>query len=120
MKHKNLMRSLYLATLVAASVNAQNNSPMKYPTTQTVLQEDNYFGNIVKDPYRWLEDDRSEATGKWVKTQNEVTNQFLNQIPYREALKQRLEKLWNYEKIGSPFKEGKYTYFYKNYCNKII
>jgi prolyl oligopeptidase len=87
---------------------------MKYPTTQTALQEDNYFGNIVKDPYRWLEDDRSEATGKWVKTQNEVTNQFLNQIPYREALKQRLEKLWNYEKISAPFKEGKFTYFYKN------
>jgi prolyl oligopeptidase len=87
---------------------------MKYPTTQTALQEDNYFGNIVKDPYRWLEDDRSEATGTWVKTQNEVTNQFLNQIPYREALKQRLEKLWNYEKISAPFKEGKFTYFYKN------
>lgn len=114
MNTKNIIGGLCLATLVVSGLNAQNNSPMKYPTTQTVLQEDNYFGNIVKDPYRWLEDDRSEVTGKWVKTQNEVTNQFLNQIPYREALKQRLEKLWNYEKIGSPFKEGKYTYFYKN------
>ena len=108
------MGGLCLATLVVSGLNAQNNSPMKYPTTQTALQEDNYFGNIVKDPYRWLEDDRSEATGTWVKTQNEVTNQFLNQIPYREALKQRLEKLWNYEKISAPFKEGKFTYFYKN------
>jgi prolyl oligopeptidase len=114
MNTKNIIGGLCLATLVVSGLNAQNNYPMNYPTTQTALQEDNYFGNIVKDPYRWLEDDRSEATGKWVKTQNEVTNQFLNQIPYREALKQRLEKLWNYEKIGAPFKEGKYTYFYKN------
>ena len=114
MNTKNIIGGLCLATLVVSGLNAQNNSPMKYPTTQTALQEDNYFGNIVKDPYRWLEDDRSEATGTWVKTQNEVTNQFLNQIPYREALKQRLEKLWNYEKISAPFKEGKFTYFYKN------
>jgi prolyl oligopeptidase len=114
MNTKNIIGGLCLATLVVSGLNAQNNSPMNYPTTQTALQEDNYFGNIVKDPYRWLEDDRSEATGTWVKTQNEVTNQFLNQIPYREALKQRLEKLWNYEKISAPFKEGKFTYFYKN------
>ncbi|MAU71290.1 MAG: S9 family peptidase [Pseudozobellia sp.] len=85
-----------------------------YPTTKQVDSVDTYFGHEVKDPYRWLEDDRSEETGEWVKAQNKSTFGYLNQIPFREDLKNRLEKLWNYEKIGAPFKEGDYTYFYKN------
>ena len=87
---------------------------MSYPTTKQVDSVDTYFGHEVKDPYRWLEDDRSEETGEWVKAQNKSTFGYLNQIPFREDLKNRLEKLWNYEKIGAPFKEGDYTYFYKN------
>ena len=87
---------------------------VNYPETKMVDTVDNYFGTEVKDPYRWLEDDMSEETGEWVKTQNEATFGYLNNIPYREELKKRLEKLWNYEKVGSPFKEGNYTYFYKN------
>ena len=87
---------------------------LKYPTTKKVDTVTNYFGTEVKDPYRWLEDDRSKETSDWVSAQNEVTFNYLTKIPYREELKNRLEKLWNYEKIGSPFKEGEYTYFYKN------
>ena len=87
---------------------------MNYPTTTKVDTVDTYFGTQVKDPYRWLEDDRSQETEAWVKEQNKVTFGYLEQIPFRNDLKQRLEKLWNYEKLGSPFKEGDYTYFYKN------
>ncbi len=85
-----------------------------YPETKTVDTVDTYFGEQVKDPYRWLEDDRSDETGAWVKSQNEVTANYLEQIPYRQELKERLEDIWNYEKVGAPFIEGDYTYYYKN------
>jgi|TARA_R100000988_G_scaffold36553_1_gene18416 prolyl oligopeptidase len=85
-----------------------------YPQTKKVDTVDTYFGVEVKDPYRWLEDDRSEETAVWVKAENEVTFGYLEKIPFREELKQRLSDLWNYEKVGPPFKEGDYTYFYKN------
>ena len=76
--------------------------------------KDTYFGVEVADPYRWLEDDHSAETAEWVKAENKVTYNYLNQIPYREELKERLSSIWNYEKVGAPFKEGDWTYFYKN------
>lgn len=85
-----------------------------YPQTPKNEMSDTFFGEVVPNPYGWLEDDRSAETANWVKAQNEVTFGYLNQIPYRSSLKQRLEKVWNYEKIGSPFKEGDFTYYYKN------
>lgn len=85
-----------------------------YPQTPKNEMSDTFFGEVVPNPYGWLEDDRSTETANWVKAQNEVTFGYLNQIPYRSSLKQRLEKVWNYEKIGSPFKEGDFTYYYKN------
>ena len=85
-----------------------------YPQIKTVDTVDTYFGVEVKDPYRWLEDDRSAETAEWVKAENEVTFDYLNKIPFREELKKRLSDIWNYEKVGAPFKEGNYTYFYKN------
>ncbi|GAA4069292.1 prolyl oligopeptidase family serine peptidase [Flavobacterium cheonanense] len=87
---------------------------MQYPTTKKGQVTDTYFDTKVADPYRWLEDDRSEETGSWVKEQNRLTYDYLSKIPYRDALKSRLEKLWNYEKISAPFKEGNFTYYYKN------
>ncbi|MCZ7140598.1 hypothetical protein O6379_24160, partial [Salmonella enterica subsp. enterica] len=72
------------------------------------------FGTPVPDPYRWLEDDRSPETAAWVKAENEVTNAYLAQIPFRDVIKKRLEELWNYERISAPFTEGAYTYYYKN------
>lgn len=89
-------------------------SQIIYPVTQKVNQEDNYFGTIVKDPYRWLEDDNSSETKHWVEAQNKVTEQYLSQIPYREKIKSKLEQMWNYPKYGAPFKKGAYYYFYKN------
>lgn len=87
---------------------------LPYPKTEKGEVKDDYFGTIVDDPYRWLEDDLSAETKAWVNAQNEVTQHYLNQIPYRTAIQSRLEKLWNYEKFSAPFKEGEYTYFYKN------
>ncbi len=87
---------------------------VNYPVTEKVDTVYTHFGTAVKDPYRWLEDDRSDETGAWVAEQNKVTFGYLEQIPFREDLKNRLEKLWNYEKLTSPRKEGNYTYFRKN------
>nr|WP_100914061.1 prolyl oligopeptidase family serine peptidase [Pseudoalteromonas spongiae] len=87
---------------------------LTYPETKKGEVVDTYFDTQVADPYRWLEDDMSEETAQWVKTQNKVTFDYLSQIPYRDKLKERLTKLMDYEKVSAPFKEGKYTYFYKN------
>lgn len=87
---------------------------LTYPQTKQVDSIDNYFGEEVKDPYRWLEDDRSKETEEWVKEENQLTYGYLEKIPFRAELKERLSDIWNYEKVGPPFKEGDYTYFYKN------
>ena len=75
---------------------------------------DTYFGVEVIDNYRWLEDDNSQETAQWVAQQNNVTFDFLEQIPIRQQIKNRLETVWNYEKLSAPYKEGDYTYYYKN------
>ncbi|MGB0496006.1 MAG: prolyl oligopeptidase family serine peptidase [Kangiellaceae bacterium] len=100
----------------ADSLNRTDNqvSKISYPKTKKGDVVDQYFETSVSDPYRWLEDDLSLETGEWVTAQNEVTFDYLKNIPYRDQIKNRLETLWNYEKVGAPFKEGKYTYFYKN------
>jgi prolyl oligopeptidase len=89
--------------------------PFSHPTTrQDASIVDDYHGTKVADPYRWLEDDNSTETKNWVKAQNEVTFAYLKQLPLRNELKNRLEKIWNYEKYGAPFKEGGKYYFFKN------
>ncbi|WP_442794438.1 prolyl oligopeptidase family serine peptidase [Pelobium manganitolerans] len=87
---------------------------LSYPKSEKGNVTDDYFGTKVADPYRWLENDTSDATKAWVSAQNKVTQDYLAQIPYRDAMKKRLTELWNYEKFSAPFKEGAYTYFYKN------
>lgn len=91
-----------------------NTTTVNYPKTKTVDTINIYFGEEIKDPYRWLEDDRSDETAEWVKSQNVVTGNYLDKIPYRNELKNRLQEIWNYERISAPFIEGEYTYFYKN------
>lgn len=120
MKHLLLTGSL-LALLVGCNQttttsqnSTTNNEKMNYPTTKKGDIVDNYFGTPVPDPYRWLEDDKSAETAEWVKKQNEFTFAYLSQIPYRNTIKEKLQKLWNYERIGAPFTEGDYTYYYKN------
>ncbi len=92
----------------------KKNTIVNYPKTNKKPVVDNYFGTKITDNYRWLEDDKSSETENWVKAENDVTFNYLSKIPYREQLKDRLSELWNYEKLGTPFKEGDYTYFYKN------
>lgn len=87
---------------------------MNYPKTETIAAADTFFGEIVNDPYRWLEDDRSPKTKEWIEGQNKLTYSFLEKIPYRDAFRKKLQDIWNYERYSAPFKEGEYTYFYKN------
>lgn len=86
----------------------------QYPITNKQIVSDDYFGQIIEDPYRWLEDDRSDETAQWVASQNEVTFDYLAQIPYRAELRERLAKAQDYKKSSQPFVRGDYTYFYKN------
>jgi prolyl oligopeptidase len=117
-KHMKKFVAFSLLILSSAWANAQHSSPMSqkinYPKTKKVDTVDTYFGVKVADPYRWLEDDRSAETKAWVDAQNKVTQDYLNKIPFREGIKNKLTELWNYEKFSAPFKEGGYTYFYKN------
>ena len=100
-------------SLLIVSCNESHNKN-SYPETKKIPVTDIYFDESVTDDYRWLEDDNSDDTKKWVINQNNTTFKYLDEIPFRNDLKVRLEQLWDYEKISAPFKEGQYTYFYKN------
>jgi len=106
--------TIVLSFILLYSCSTTPNNKLDYPVTEKGTVGDNYFGTEVADPYRWLEDDLSEETAQWVEAQNEVTFNYLDQIPFRDKIKKQLEKSWNYEKIGSPTKHGDYYYFYKN------
>jgi prolyl oligopeptidase len=80
---------------------------------------DTYFGTDIEDPYRWLEDDLSSNTMNWVDSQNEVTFDYLSSIPYRDKLKKKLTKIWNYKKQASPFYRGNYIIIIKMMVYKI-
>ncbi len=80
--------------------------PLTYPPTRKSDQVDNYHGTVVADPYRWLEDPDSAETKAWIEAENKVTSAYIHEIPAREQIKQRLTKLWDYEKYSIPFKEG--------------
>jgi prolyl oligopeptidase len=108
---------LLMAVAISAScqqTSKDNTESMTYPETRKGTHVDTYHGKEIADPYRWLEDDRSTETEAWVREQNKVTQSYLGEIRFRESIKNKLTELWNYEKIGAPFIEGDYTYFYKN------
>ncbi|MHA3045146.1 prolyl oligopeptidase family serine peptidase [Riemerella anatipestifer] len=113
MKFKHLYLGVAAVVLVSCSTQ-QKTAKMNYPETKKVNHTDTYFGTQVQDPYRWLEDDRAEDTKDWVKRQVAFTQNYLDQISFRDEIKAQLKDMWNYEKISAPFKEGDYTYFYKN------
>src|SRR5688572_28530591 len=123
MVRSNRLRTLLLLAtlvtapaLVAASLPQQQSGSLPYPETARVDQADDYHGTKVPDPYRWLEDDArtSEEVAKWVEAENKVTFGYLEAIHEREAIKNRLTALWNYEKYSAPFKIGGRYYFSKN------
>ena len=123
----NKLSLLAAATIVLTACSEQTKTEEKSNTNEKVNIElkaypdvrkdsvvDEYYGTVVEDPYRWLEDDTSAETAEWVNAQNEVTFDYLSQIPYRNQIEERLTTLWNYEKLGSPFKHGPYYFMYKN------
>jgi len=115
-----IMRYFICISLIALTLSACGNQKkekmsFKYPETRKdSISADTFFGQIIKDPYRWLEDDRSKETEDWVKRQNAFTSDYLSKIPYRTKIKERLSKLWNFEKLSAPSFEGNVKYFYKN------
>ncbi|WP_264531981.1 prolyl oligopeptidase family serine peptidase [Flavobacterium sp. N502540] len=108
------MKKTFLLMAITTAGISFGQGKIQYPQTKKGETVDVYFDTKVNDPYRWLEDDKSAETGAWVKAQNEVTYGYLDKIPFRNELKKRMEKLWNYEKISAPFVEGKFTYYSKN------
>nr|WP_321405480.1 prolyl oligopeptidase family serine peptidase [uncultured Carboxylicivirga sp.] len=111
MKHLNLI-SLFALLLLFSCETTQKQ--FNYPDTPKGDVDDNYFGTDVADPYRWLEDDRSEETAQWVKAENQVTFSYLESIPFREKIKNRLTEIWNYPRRSAPWKEGGMYFFSKN------
>ena len=95
-------------------MNRMLNKSIEYPQTPREDVVDNYFGTEVADPYRWLEDDNSEATAAWVAAQNEVTYDYLYSLPSREKIKSRLEQLWDYPTQSAPTKHGDWYYISRN------
>ncbi|MBP6040639.1 MAG: S9 family peptidase [Flavobacterium sp.] len=108
------MKKVILTMMVSSTIISLSQAQIKYPQTKKTDKVDSYFETKISDPYRWLEDDRSTETADWVKAQNQLTFGYLSAIPFRNTIKERMEKLWNYEKVSAPFKEGKFTYYYKN------
>ncbi len=106
------MKKTICFLIIAGTLSA--NAQLTYPVTKKQPVTDNYHGTIVEDPYRWLEDDNSIETKAWVQAENQVTFDYLATIPFREQVRQRLERLWNYPKYSSPFKKGDHYYFFKN------
>lgn len=87
---------------------------LPYPAAERGAATDNYFGTEVSDPYRWLEDDGSESTAAWIAAENTVTEDYLSQIPFREAIRGRLTKLWDFPKKGIPERHGRFDYYFCN------
>ena len=106
--------TLLLACGMITANSFGQKSKLTYPVTKKDNTVDTYFGVKVTDPYRWLENDTTKETAAWVKAQNKVTSSYLEKIPFKNKLKERLTNLTNYEKIGAPFKKNGKYYFYKN------
>ena len=104
----------FILTLLISMNACTKKATVQYPVTRKVDTIDNYFGTKVPDPYRWLENDTSAETAGWVEAENAVTNGYLETIPFRDKIRQRLTKIWNYPKFGVPFREGPYYFFFKN------
>ncbi len=112
---KKTMLILIAISIVLAFAACQKSAgKLAYPATKKVDQVDNYFGTVVADPYRWLEDDNAEEVKQWVQAENAVTFGYLDTIPFRPKIKARLTEIFNYPRYSSPFRAGEYYFFYKN------
>ncbi|MFL6257551.1 MAG: prolyl oligopeptidase family serine peptidase [Pyrinomonadaceae bacterium] len=108
---KRLGACVLLLCVLCSAVAAQR---LQYPATKKVEQFDTYFGVKVADPYRWLEDESAPETTRWVEEQNKLTFGYLDQIPYRAQVKDRLTRIYNYARYTAPYRRGEYYFFTKN------
>ena len=111
-KHSVMRKTIITMSVAIMSLASQ--AQTSYPTPQKVDVEDDYFGTKVPDPYRWMEDDTCQQVREWVEQENKVTRDYLDKIPFRKRLYNRLKELANYEKIGAPFKKNGKYYYYRN------
>lgn len=108
------MRNLILVTVLMLFSASIATAQIVYPESMRGDVTDTFFGTEVHDPYRWLEDDLSDETKTWIAAQNEVTFGYLDAIPFRNKIEERLTELWNYERQSAPFKRGEFYYYYRN------
>jgi prolyl oligopeptidase len=112
--NKIISLTIAVAIMLSCSPKKEQVHADKYPTTKKVDQVDTISGVVVNDPYRWLENDTSKETAGWVKSENDVTFGYLKNIPFRDAIRKRLDEVQNYERLSAPVKHGEYYYFTKN------
>ena len=105
---KQFVYTICLLALVMSCSAPEKQETFDYPETAKVDTVDTYFGTEVSDPYRWLEDDNSDETAKWVTAQNKVTRGYLDNISYKDNIKKRLKELFDYERVSAPNQEGDY------------
>ncbi|MGB7068609.1 MAG: prolyl oligopeptidase family serine peptidase [Pyrinomonadaceae bacterium] len=108
---KRVIALFFTVVFLTSAVAAQT---YRYPDAKKSNQVDNYHGTKVADPYRWLEDTDSAESRAWIESENKLTDGYLATIPQREAIKNRLTELWNYERFSSPTKIGDYYIYTKN------
>jgi len=106
--------SVCCAFSARAQLAAHNTIALSYPPTEKAAITDNYFGTLISDPYRWLENDTAVKVRQWIAAQNQLTNTYLDQIPFRSAIRKRLEDTWNYARETPPVKAGEYYFFTRN------
>lgn len=115
---KKLFTLIILTSLVFLPVcqkqGEQPQDKLEYPVSKKVDQVDEYFGTQVADPYRWMEDDQSAEVKEWIEKQNNLTFPYIENIPFREKIRKRLNDVYNYPRYSSPFRAGEYYFFYKN------
>ncbi len=111
---RNLLIAMSALLAFTFGCNDKKQEKMEYPETKKMDTSDVYFGTEVADPYRWLEDDTTTAVGNWVKKQNEVTFSYLEKIPFREDIQNRLKEVWNYPKYSAPSKKDSVYFYFKN------
>jgi prolyl oligopeptidase len=111
-----LLCSLLLLAIVlpGCTLHQYSQEPLQYPVARQMDQTDDYHGTLVKDPYRWLEDPDSPETRAWIEAENKITFAWLEEIPCRDKIADRLTDLWNYEKYSAPYKVGDRYFFSKN------
>lgn len=114
MKQTTYLFSVILLATACNQKSATVQEQLTYPYSIKSDHKDNYFGTEVADSYHWLENENSDTTMQWVDKQNEVTFAYLDKIPFRKQIKDRLTQLWNYPKFGAPFKSGSKYFMYRN------